>query len=72
MPYYVFSIRPVALYEKRAECAAFSEASALAKTLRLALTPGSGERIKDMFADTEEQAVDLLCQPRQAAPSGDE
>ena len=72
MPYYVFHIRPVAQVERRAECATFGEASALAKSLRTGLAPGSGERIKLMFAESEEQAVDLLCQPRAAGPSGDE
>ena len=60
MPYFVFHVRPVAQYDKRAECAVFAEASALAKSLRAGLPPGSGERIKLMFAPTEEEAVDLL------------
>jgi hypothetical protein len=38
----------------------------------VALVPASGEQIKVMFAETEEQAVDLLCQPRSAGPSGDD
>ncbi|MBP6251977.1 MAG: hypothetical protein KA387_04430 [Rubrivivax sp.] len=72
MPYYVFSVRPFAQYEKRAEFDSFREASAQAKSLRVALVPASGEQIKVMFAETEEQAVDLLCQPRSAGPSGDD
>jgi hypothetical protein len=72
MPYYVFSVRPFAQYAKRAEFDSFREASAQAKRLRAALVPGSGEQIKVMFAETEEQAVDLLCQPRSAGPSGDD
>jgi uncharacterized protein YggE len=72
MPYYVFSVKPFAQYQNRAEFAAFREASAHAKALRQALTPGSGEQIKVMFAETEDQAVDLLCQPRVAGPVGDD
>lgn len=72
MPYYVFSVRPGAQYDKRAECAAFREASVLAKELRLALPAGTLERIQVMFAQTEEQAVDLMCQPRDAGPAGDD
>lgn len=72
MPYYVFHIRPLAPVERIAECDTFGEASARAKSLRAGLAPGSVERIKLMFAETEEQAVDLLCQPRAAGPSGDE
>lgn len=72
MPYYLFSVRPFAQYTRRAEFDSFREASAQAKVLRAALTPGSGETIKVMFADSEDQAVDLLCQPRSAGPSGDD
>jgi hypothetical protein len=72
MPYYVFHVRPFVPFETRAECATFGEASALAKSLRADLAPGSAERIKLMFAETEAQALDLLSQPRAAGPSGDE
>lgn len=72
MPYYVFSVKPFAQYTRLAEFAAFRDASAHAKMLRGALAAGSGEQIKLMFADDETQAVDLMCQPRDAAPAGDE
>jgi hypothetical protein len=72
MPYYVFSVRPFAQYDKRAEFAAYREASARAKALRLELPAGTPERIQVMFAETEEQAVDLMCQPRDARPAGEE
>lgn len=72
MPYYVFSVKPFAQYRNLAEFSAFRAASAHAKALRLALAPGSGEQIKLMFAETEDQAVDLLCQPRAAGPVGDD
>jgi hypothetical protein len=72
MPYYVFHVRPVAQYDKRAECASFGEASALAKSLRTGLPADSGERIKMVFAETDQQAIELLCQPRPAGPSGDD
>jgi hypothetical protein len=72
MPYYVFSVKPFAQYAKRAEFGVFREASAHAKALRGQVAAGSGEQIKVMFADTEDHAVDLLCQPREAGPSGDD
>lgn len=72
MPYYVFSVKPFAQYAKLAEFGAFREASAHAKTLRAALAAGSGEQIRVMFADNEDQAVDLMCQPRAAGPAGDD
>jgi len=72
MPYYVFSVKPFAQYARLAEFAAFREASAHAKSLRSGLAPGSGEQIKVMFAENEEQAVDLMCQPRDAGPAGDD
>lgn len=72
MPYFVFSVRPFAQYELRAACPVFREASALAKQLRLDLPPGTAERIQVMFAENETQAVDLMCQPRDAGPPGDD
>lgn len=72
MPYYVFSVRPFAQYTCRASFDSFREASTQAKALRADLMPSSGEQIKVMFADTEDQAVDLLCQPRSAGPAGDD
>lgn len=72
MPYYVFSVKPFAQYARLAEFDLFRDASAHAKVLRGQVAAGGGERIKVMFADTEDQAVDLLCQPREAGPSGDD
>jgi hypothetical protein len=72
MPYYVFSVRPFAQFTCRATVDSFRDASAQAKALRADLLPASGERIKVMFADSEDQAVDLLCQPRSAGPAGDD
>lgn len=72
MPYYVFSVKPFAQYTKLAEFDAFRDASARAKALRGQVAAGGGEQIKVMFADTEDHAVDLLCQPREAGPSGDD
>lgn len=72
MPYYVFSVRPFAQYDRRAEFEQFRDASAHAKALRAQRAEGSDERIQVMFAATEDEAVDLLCQPRQAGPSGDD
>ncbi len=72
MPYYVFSVKPFAQYAKLGEFGAFREASVHAKALRGQLATGSAEQIKVMFADTEDHAVDLLCQPREAGPAGDD
>jgi hypothetical protein len=72
MPYYVFRVKPFAQYEQLAAFDAFREASAHAKALRGALAAGGGEQIKVMFAETEAQAVDLMCQPRAAGPAGDD
>lgn len=72
MPYFVFSVRPFAQIEKLAEFAAFSEASRHAKSLRSSNAVAEGARIKVMFAANAQLAEDLLCQVREAAPSGDD
>jgi len=71
MPYYVFSIRSFGRIEARGQCAGFRDASAHAKALRQGPL-AEGEQIKVMFADSEDQAIELLCQPRQAGPAGDD
>ena len=72
MPYFVFSVRPYAQFDKLAEFAAFKEASMHAKTVR-ATQPGDTEaKIKVMFADNERMAEDLLCQVREPGPTGDD
>lgn len=78
MPYYVFSIQPPARIEKLAEFGAFNEASAHAKALRTA-PPASANtsasadiKIKVMFADNEQLALELLRQVRTPGPTGDE
>lgn len=71
MPYFVFSVRPLAQIAKLAEFAAFKEASAHAKALRAA-GAGDGARIRVMFADNEQLAEDLLCQIRDPRPAGDD
>ena len=71
MPYFVFNVKPYAQIEKLAEFAAFREASAHAKALRLAQDGAEG-RIKVMLADNQQLAEDLLCQTRDPGPSGDE
>ena len=72
MPYFVFSVRPFAQIEKLAEFAAFQEASAHAKSLRAAKTLVPEAKVKVMFADNQELAEDLLCQIREAGPTGDD
>jgi len=69
MPYFVYRVQPFAQLEKLAEFSAFKEASAHAKSLRIA-QPGAS--IKVMFADTALQAEDLLLQVRERGPSGDD
>lgn len=71
MPYYVFKVKPFAQIEKLAEFSAFREASTHAKSLRATRADGPG-RIQVMFADNERLAEDLLCQVREAGPSGDD
>jgi hypothetical protein len=68
MPYFVFGVRPFAQIEKLAEFASFKDASAHAKALRAAPVASPAATIKIMFADTQEQAEDLLCQVRDARP----
>jgi hypothetical protein len=71
MPYFVFSIRPLAQIHKLAQFNAFRDASAHAKALRAA-APRDGARIKVIFADNEQLAEDLLCQIRDPRPSGND
>lgn len=76
MPYYVYAVRPFAQLECLGEHAAFRDASARAKSLRVErLAAGSGspsERIRVMFAETALAAEDLLLQTREPPPPGDE
>lgn len=72
MPYFVFSVRPFAQIEKLAEFTVFKDASAHAKTLRTTQAVAADAKVKVMFADTQEQAEDLLCQVREAGPTGDD
>lgn len=72
MPYFVFSVRPFAQIEKLAEFAAFKEASMHAKSLRATQAVAADARVKVMFADNERLAEDLLCQIREAGPTGDD
>ncbi len=72
MPYFVFSVRPFAQIEKLAEFAGFKEASTHAKALRAAQAMAADATVKVMFADNEQLAEELLCQVREAGPSGDD
>jgi len=72
MPYFVFSVRPFGQIEKLAEFSAFKEASAHAKTLRTKHAAPVDARVKVMFADNAQLAEDLLCQVREAGPTGDD
>ena len=72
MPYYVYRLQPFTVPHKLAEFAAFRDASAKAKALRVEAGAPPGSLVKLIFADNETQAEDLLCQPRDAGPAGDE
>lgn len=72
MPYYVFQLMPFAQLERLAEFEAYADASARAKSLRVALAAGSPARIRIMFAADPQSAEDLLLQVRAAGPAGDE
>lgn len=72
MPYYVYRVRPFAQLDRLAEFSAFAAASAHAKALRAADAGPPGSKVKVMFAETAEQAEDLLCQVRDPGPAGEE
>ncbi len=72
MPYFVFSVRPYAQIEKLAEFATFKEASTHAKSLRSSQSVAADGKVKVMFADNQQQAESLLCQVREAGPTGDD
>ena len=72
MPYFVFSVRPFAQIEKLAEFTGFKQASAHAKSLRATQAVVADAKVKVMFADNQQLAEDLLCQTRDAGPTGDD
>ena len=72
MPYFIFSVNPGAQFKKLCEFDAFKEASAHAKTLRAQQAAKTLEKIKVMFAENEDQALDLMLQVRTPGPQGDD
>ncbi|MCU0964081.1 MAG: hypothetical protein MUF08_03255 [Burkholderiaceae bacterium] len=72
MPYYVYRVGPFAQLLKLAQFDAFRPALAHAKALRAVPDQPAQTRIKIMFAASETLAEELLCQVREAGPSGDE
>ncbi|MEI6839031.1 MAG: hypothetical protein WCK56_14660 [Alcaligenaceae bacterium] len=72
MPYFIYQVKPFAQLEKLTEHSNFAAASAEAKHLRSALVARATEKIKVMFAGSETEAEDLLCQIRDATPAGEE
>jgi len=72
MPYYIYRVAAFAQIEKLAEFEAFKPASAHAEALRVAPGTAPQDKIKVMFADTEQAAEDLFCQVREPVPLGDE
>lgn len=79
MPYFLFRVQPLAQLdpalarlEPLGEYASFPEASRQAKALR-AVEPGQARRrVRVIFADNALQAEDLLLQPREAPPGGED
>ncbi|MDP2405607.1 hypothetical protein [Hydrogenophaga sp.] len=72
MPYYIYRVKPFGQLDKLEEHGAFAAASSQAKTLRAALPSGTPDKVKVIFAENELQAEDLLCQVREAGPTGEE
>lgn len=72
MPYYIFSVNPGAQFKKLSEFEVFKDASAHAKTLRAQQPAKTLEKIKVMFAQSEDEAVDLMLQIRTPGPKGDD
>jgi hypothetical protein len=72
VPYYIYRVKPFGQLDKLEEHGAFAAASVQAKTLRAALPSGTPDKVKVIFAETEWQAEELLCQVREAGPTGEE
>ena len=72
MPYYIYRIKPFAAPEKLSAFDTFQQASTQAKALRASQAANAPGKRKVMFAETELQAEDLLCQVRTPAPQGDD
>ncbi len=72
MPYYLYRVLPFAQLEKLDQFDTFKLASTRAKALRAAQGDAAQGKIKVMFAESEQQAEDLLCQVRDPGPSGDD
>lgn len=72
MPYFIYAVRPFAQLQQLGACQDFPAASRQAKVLRAAQPAGQPGRIRIIFADDEITAEDLLLQPREAPPDGDD
>ena len=72
MPYFVYAVRPFAQLQPLGEHAAFRDASAQAKALRLQQAGADKVPIRVMFAATAIEAEDLLLQIREPRPTGEE
>ncbi len=72
VPYFIYRVKPFFQFEKLCEFDDFKLASTHAKALRLAPAPDPVGKIKLMFAQSEQQAEDLLSQVRTSAPLGDD
>lgn len=72
MPYFIFAVQPFARPEPLGHCATFPEASQRARALRAGRPSHESRRVRIVFADTPLAAEDLLLQPREAPPDGDD
>jgi hypothetical protein len=72
MPYYLYRIKPYFAPKKLAEFDSFKQAGSHAKALRTAPDLAAGSSVKIIFAQDEEQALELLSQVRERAPAGDD
>ncbi len=72
MPYYIYSVRPFAQLQRLGEFGSFQEASGRVRSIRTAQPPHEPGRVRIIFADNPVAAEDLLLQPREAPPDGDD
>jgi hypothetical protein len=72
MPYFIYSVAPFARLDRLGEFASFQEASGQARSIRAAQPPHEPRRIRIIYADNPVAAEDLLLQPREAPPDGDD
>jgi hypothetical protein len=72
MPYFIYSVQPFARLERLGEFGSFQDAAGQARVIRAAQPSHEPRRIRIVFADNPVAAEDLLLQPREAPPDGDD